>query len=73
MQKSRGEAAAVKAKTDDVLLGVARTIGTTLGAIVAKVTPSPKPAPARKRRRTPKKKATAAIATPRRKRAKSRS
>ncbi len=72
MQKSRGEAA-VKAKTDDVLLGVARTIGTTLGAIVAKVTPSPKPAPARKRRRTPKKKATAAIATPRRKRAKSRS
>jgi hypothetical protein len=58
-------------KEEDLLQGVARAIGSTLGTIVAKVNPGSKRAGSR--HRAGKKKASAISASPRRRRSKKRS
>ena len=60
-------------KEEELLMGVARSIGSTLGTIVAKVSPASKPAVSRLRRRTTKKKTSAASRPARRKRSRKRS
>ena len=60
-------------KEEELLMGVARSIGSTLGTIVAKVSPASKPPASRPRRRTTKKKTSAISRPARRKRSKKRS
>ena len=60
-------------KEEELLMGVARTIGSTLGTIVAKVSPASKSAGLRPRRSTTKKKTSSISRPARRKRSRKRS